>query len=62
MSLPGPLGNEPRINICIIVICADTDEEAQQYNYTEYDLIRIRENRKRMIVGSYELLAQLFCK
>ncbi|WCF09451.1 LLM class flavin-dependent oxidoreductase [Paenibacillus thiaminolyticus] len=27
---PGPLGDKPRANACIIVICADSDEEAER--------------------------------
>jgi luciferase family oxidoreductase group 1 len=27
---PGPLGREPRANVCVGVICADTDEEAER--------------------------------
>ncbi|MEK8132883.1 LLM class flavin-dependent oxidoreductase [Paenibacillus filicis] len=27
---PGPLGSEPRANVCVIAICADTDEEAER--------------------------------
>lgn len=77
---PGPFGSVPRANVCVIVVCADTDEEAEQlvkpidlrilllekgesrqgvlspedadqYPYTDWDRVRIRENRKRMIIG-----------
>lgn len=79
---PGPLGNRARANASVIVICAETDEEADRlaapldlklllleqgkfgrdvtfeealrYPYSEYDRMRIRYNRKRMIVGSPE--------
>jgi luciferase family oxidoreductase group 1 len=27
---PGPLGGRPRVNVCVIVICADSDEEAER--------------------------------
>ncbi|WP_274363614.1 LLM class flavin-dependent oxidoreductase [Paenibacillus thermotolerans] len=81
--MPGPLGSEPRVNVCVTVLCADTDEEAERlaapldlrlllfeqgqfrtsfpsyeeaiaYRYTDWDRMRIRENRKRMIVGGPE--------
>ncbi|MFC3771059.1 LLM class flavin-dependent oxidoreductase [Paenibacillus sp. GCM10012303] len=79
---PGPLGAEPRANACVMVLCADTDEEADRlaapldlklllleqgrfgiditleqalaYPYTEFERIRIRHNRKRMLVGGPE--------
>ncbi|UUZ81008.1 LLM class flavin-dependent oxidoreductase [Paenibacillus sp. P26] len=76
----GPLGREPRVNACVIVVCAETDEEAERlatsidlrslfleqgkfgaalpspeeaasYPYTEWDRMRIRANRSRMLVG-----------
>lgn len=77
---PGPLGSEPRSNVCVYVICAETDEEAERlaasldlfllwseqgqkdrflpspeealhYPYSDGDLIRLKVNRNRMIVG-----------
>ncbi|MCP3775123.1 LLM class flavin-dependent oxidoreductase [Paenibacillus sp. MZ04-78.2] len=80
---PGPLGASPQANVCVIVICADTDEEAERlaastdlrlllleqgqfrwpfptpeeaanYPYTDWDRMRIRANRRRMIVGGPE--------
>ncbi|MCL7746527.1 LLM class flavin-dependent oxidoreductase [Halalkalibacter alkaliphilus] len=77
---PSAFYEKPEANVAIHLICADTDEEANQratsldlsllmlqkgkrsleiptieyaksYPYTAHDLMQIRENRKRMIVG-----------
>jgi luciferase family oxidoreductase group 1 len=84
---PSALFDRPQTSVAIFVICADTDEQADQiassldlslimlengqlskgtpsiesalsYPYSPFERARIRENRKRMIVGSPKAVRQ----